>query len=261
VSALEAIAKFAQENPNAGTGVLLAGIAPGIAAAINPKIYADSVHRAKIQRLLDKLKVQNAQDNQKRDARKDEATIRLTNANADYAIKRPDIEAAKREGADMARRQRVILGVINGMPQGFDPNDPENQDIVAELQATHTPVFRRQPNQQVQVNTDPRTGEVRVVAVNKTSGTGTASPVTENGAPLVVSTAPQMSAEQREADRKSREAEAEKNRQAADRRQAARLAAGVSGTGDLKPAEIRRLNRSARKWTSKHNLLRRVVRR
>jgi hypothetical protein len=188
-SFLEGVAKFAAANPNAGASVLLGGIAPGVVAGINPKFWADSVHKKQIDDLMDRLKVEDTWSNQDRDARKDEAQIKLTNANADYAAKRPDLEAEKNKNIELDRRRKNIIALVNHGDE-FDPLAPENADAVEEMRALGLPVVRRRANQQIVTKQDAVTGKITVVAVDRKTGqpAPASTVVGDDGKPVTMAT-------------------------------------------------------------------------
>lgn len=128
-------------------------------------------------------------------------------------------EAERRKG----QHARSLVSMFNRLPE-FDPNDPDNSDLVAQMREAGLPVVAKKANQQIRFVQDPKTGEWSVVAADKQTGQAAASAVTgPEGKPFVTSSAQKMlddfrrtkhyaDIKQKELDRKSREAEGAKNR-------------------------------------------------
>jgi hypothetical protein len=242
VKYLEGVAQFAAANPQSGAWSLLGGIAPGVVAGINPKFYADSVHRQKIDELMGRLKVEGDWSKQDREAADDDATRTL-----------------KLEQARSLKDGKWATKKSGGVSYAVNSKDPRIGYPMTDSDGHPLP-----PDQQRPVLVDVLGEDGVQVGKGRVNPDGSVTPLTgEGGAPVVTKRVEKVDPESGEKvgssrNRTSRESEGEKNRQAAatraaasqaaqDRRQAARIAAGVSGAGELKAGEKRRLLRSARK--------------
>lgn len=132
-------------------------------------------------------------------------------ADAAYAEKRPDFELAKIDqkgkeidSRDAANKMRVVSSLVNKMPD-FDPDDPDNEDVVNQLRELRLPVFKKEANRQIKYVQDEESGEMFVVSTNKQTGETQAQQIASGGQPLKLTTKSVIGMRIKDLDRKSQE--------------------------------------------------------
>lgn len=183
-------------------GAALAGAASG---ALNKKLYGQAKKAARVAEAEGKQKIAS-------EAEEQAAKVRLTNAQATVQESLPTFkteEQQRKEAADKSRagdqRSRVLASMFN-RAEDFDPDDPANADMVAEMKAANLPVYAKKRGQQMWIKQDAKTGAWYAVAGDKTTGTANASAVADGSGGQLTTTSPQaMNAEQQAANRASRE--------------------------------------------------------
>lgn len=192
--ALRGAAQGAQSGDLGYTlGAALGGLGVGL---LRPRTDEEIARKQDIQRQQKLVKLEGEQAKEAAQL----GLIKAQTANTEALPVYRSEEQRRKEEAERSKglsgRQRVLTSIFNKADE-FDVNDPANADMVEQMRAANLPVYSKKRDQEVKIITDPRTGEYRVVAVNKITGEGSASDVTntETGKPLVTSTKDQMGAE------------------------------------------------------------------
>ncbi|MEP6741944.1 MAG: hypothetical protein ABJB61_05550 [bacterium] len=156
-----------------------------------------------VQKYVRDLEVQDAtgQLSQQQQVAKQQAQIDETQARTDWTKQRPDIEDERSRG----RRQRTIADIYNRLPE-FDPNDPNNAEMVQTMVDVGLhPVLKRR-GQKLQYVHDEKTGGWSVISGDPSSGQATSQTInTDQNTPLTTTSGAQVNAENQTANRASRE--------------------------------------------------------
>jgi hypothetical protein len=156
------------------------------------------------------------------------ARIRLANANAANAEALPVFRTEEQirrekeaEGKKAEANARLLASLYGKLPE-FDPNDPENTELVSAMREAGLPVVQKRAGQQIHLVHDEKNGGWTVVSADKYTGSASSAPVTtSSGGQLSTTSSSQVASSDRAADRASREREAAANR--ASRESVARL--------------------------------------
>lgn len=207
-SGLMYAAQAIQQNPDDPITAGIAGFGVGAGGATASPNFTNRLRRQwKLQQTGGELKNKLALD-------KEQAQIAGIGSQADAR------EAAIRQGDERLRQGETRLGhqsaqmlarILNAREE-FDPDDPENQELVNALRAAKVPVVPKKRGQQLKWVQNAATGQWEIMAGDKSTGLSTSSTVTTpSGTPLVTTS-------ESELNRRTRRVEGEKNRQAAETR-------------------------------------------
>jgi hypothetical protein len=182
-------------------GAALGGFLGGI---FKPKTDEGLRRQAELAAARQGYGIESAMDEQATNKKLKEAQAKNTGLMPEY---RSEEQRRKQLGEDnkaLATQQRVLASIFNKADE-FDVTDPANADTVEAMRAAKLPVYSKRRDQKVELVLDPRNGEYNVVAINQKTGAATSSaPLGADGKPLKTSTKEQMSAEEKERDRKAR---------------------------------------------------------
>ncbi|GEM_PF-5656142 len=155
--------------------------AHGIGAAIDKKLDERLDNQREIEKTEKSKGFKFIQRRHQREDEKEVAQINKTNAETKWYGKRGEIEDEKAKD----RRRRNLVSIFNRLPE-FDPDDPTNADLVAEMKELDIPTPQKTRGSQFKIEQDPRSGNWFAIQVNKSTGEATSSPVTtQDGKPLV----------------------------------------------------------------------------
>ncbi|MCA1623675.1 MAG: hypothetical protein LC778_07705, partial [Acidobacteria bacterium] len=209
---LRGIGQTAQSNPNANLYQLLGGgLGRGTVGSVDNTLDERTYKQQREAQALQDYQVAQKMDENNLDLNSRNAEIASKNAQTEYTKTKPELDQQKLDVKqnemfvrDQQHRARVVASIYNKM-QDFDPSDPENTDIVEQMEFLGLPVFKKEANQQIKYVQDEESGEMFVLSTDKQTGETQAAQIVSNGSPLKLTTKTAVGVRVKDLDRTSRE--------------------------------------------------------